>query len=505
MIDPGNQPEDDLIWNTGQPNLVRGPNGFEWFISYFAMWNGGPHHQGINRVFFFDRELHIDGPTGSRPPQYQPIPYPATFSDGLDRPDKPHQEKWEYLGGEWKVTDSQIEVAPQRGTAIALARVKPAINYLFQVWLKPLEDKKGNYGIAAWHVDGKNSIVLYLDPHRKKLICAKYLKGNKETLSYPLHENFDFSAYHKIRFEKNGGRAEIWVDDTRLTRDAPLKVPADTPGIPGLFARQTRTAFDAVVYTVGWDECDKRIRGWKRTGGKKNNVVIKAEKGLVLDARNNRAAYTKGDWTECYEFSVQVTFPNTHAAQQKAGVYPVYVDPQNYLCVEIEPAIHRLVVSGKRNGETITPMEKDLAGWKRLYLRTPIELHLKRPGRVSAVKLRFENKKPVDLALQYRDKMGNWKKVEDLVLAGTVVKFTPVETDAFRIKSTEGKIARAQAWVEGESSVNIRSVKLRDKVLIMVNGKQELEISGEWPRSQVGLSAENCAATFNGITFFQIR
>ena len=504
LIDTGGQPGDDLIWNTGQPNLLRGPNGFEWFVAYFAIWNGGPHSQGINRVFFFDRELHVDGPTGSNPPQYQPRPYPATFADPMDSPGQLNRDDWECFGGEWQVANGQAETVSRRGTSIALLRAEPAINYLFQAWLKPLDGKKGACGIVAWHVDAKNSMVLYLDRRGKKLVCAKFLNGKKAVKNYPLHKHFDFSAYHKIRFEKNGGLAEIWVDDTRLTREEPLAVPADTPGIPGLFARQTHAAFDAVLYTVGWDEYDGRIRGWTSLDGNEKTVSIDKTNGLVLDAGTNRVVCTKGDWADRCEFSAQISFLNTQGAQQKAGVYPVYIDSENHLCVEIEPATHRLLVSGKRNGKEIPPMEKDLAGWNRLYLRTPTELHLKRPGRVSRVKFQFDTQQPLNFALQYRNRTG-WKTVKNRVCEGTVLRFTPVETDAFRIKSMDDPIVRAHAWVESEPSVNVRIVKLRDKVLVMVNGKQELEIPGAWPKSQIGLSAENGAAAFNGMTCFQIR
>ena len=231
--------------------------------------------------------------------------------------------------------------------------------------------------------------------------------------------------------------------------------------------------------------------------------MVDPENGLILDAQNHPAACTKGDLMDRYEFSAQLAFLDTQE-HRKAGVFPVYIDPQNYLSAELDPATLRLSVSGKRNGEAIPPMEKNLAGWKRLYPATTQEMHLKRPGWISSMKLRFANRPPQNLALRYRDTKGNWKKLEGLVRDGAILKFTPVETDAFRVKSKGGDIARAQAWVEGAPSVNIRSVKLRDKVLIIIDGKQELEIPGAWPKSQVGFTAENGKAAFNGITCFEI-
>lgn len=504
LIDPGAQPEDDLIWNTGQPNLVRGPNGFEWFVTYFALWNKGPHSQGINRTFFFDRELHIDGPTGSRPPQYQPRPYPAIFSDTMDLSGEFPPQQWNILSGDWIVANSQVEGTPLNRAAISLIRAEPKTHYLFQVWLKPFDRKKGGAGIIAWYADPRNNLSLQLDSRKNKLVCTQYLAGKKTTQTYPLNEDFDFSAYHKIRFEKNDGLAEIWIDDTRLTRETPLNLPHTTPGIPGLFARQTRAAFDAVVYTIGWDEHGERIHGWNLVDGNPKNMILGKPQGLVLDARKNRVVCTKGDGAERYEFSTQLSFIEVKNTPRKAGVYPVYIDPQNYLCVELEPEAHRIVVSGKRNGGEIDPIEKDLAEWKRLYSKTPTELYLKRPGRISSIKLQFNQERPKDFALQYHTKTGGWKNVENGIWEDTALKFIPVESDAFRVASSVDGIVRAHAWVESEPSVNLRTIKLQDKVLIMINGKQELEIPGEWPKSQVGLSAENGTATFNGITYFEI-
>jgi len=142
------------------------------------------------------------------------------------------------------------------------------------------------------------------------------------------------------------------------------------------------------------------------------------------------------------------------------------------------------------------------------------DMHLKRAGLISGVKLRFENhapfSKPLNYKIQYRDKKGNWKFVKKAKQEENILKFNPVETDWLRVKlmvkpGTHCQVARAYAYVESEASFNIRSVKLKDKVLVMINGKQKLEIPGRWPKSQVGVSADNCLATFNGITLFRVE
>ena len=693
LIDDADKIEDDLIWNTGQPTLLRGPNGFEWFLIYFGMWNEGPHCQGINRTFFFDRELYIDGPTGSRPPQYQPIPYPATFFDNfethrLDRISEQPKETWEYFkNGHWRVVDNQAEVAKNwkfnsapTGTAVALIRTEPSENYLFQAWVKPIKNKKGFCGIIAWQADENNWLRIYLDKvshHRSGRSgskCELKVNGTSPIIkSFKLQKDFNFSVYHKIRFEKNGNSAEIWIDDKRITLDKPLKIPSRKPGRPGIFSEKTRAVFDAVVYTIGWDEYDNRIRNWKPVIGSKENIKVNKKNGLILDAQKNKVVCTKGDLLDCYEFISQVTFDkmDTMDKMDKAGILPVYIDEKNWLSAEVEPATHRLIISGKRDGQNIEKIEKELAGWRRLYLRKPIpevpanlqitasfcgeknsveaaadgliavsskeslplfsfwnhlgtrewiqydfdesrkisgieviwyddeknggecrtpeswelvykrndgscqpvclkiksnfattidklnvvhfdqietktlkmkikskkgfssglyewtvldpgsdsriefaEMNLKRSGLISGVKLRFENhapfSKPLNFIIQYRNKKGSWKSVENPKLENDILKFNSVETDCLRIKlmvkpGTHCKVARAMARVESETTFNIRSVKLSDKVLIMINGKQQLEIPGSWPKSKVGITAENCSASFNGITCFKIK
>ncbi len=701
LIDAGDKLEDDLIWNTGQPNLLRGPNGFEWWMIYFALWNEGPHFQGINRTFFFDRELYIDGPTGSRPPQYQPVPYSATFSDNfethrVDRLSRLPEKDWEYFeDGNWRIVDGQAEVAKNwkfnsapTETAIALIRAEPAKNYLFQAWVKPLGNKKGKYGIVAWQTDENNWLRIYFDSKNKKCFVSTKksptLKGDLEECkiikSYSLPKDFNFSVYQKIRFEKNGNSAEIWINNSRLTLDKPLKIPTRKSGRPGLFAEKMRAAFDAVVYTIGWDEYDNRIRSWKLITGNKDNVKVNKKDGLILNAKKNKVVCTKGDLLDCYEFVSQVTLDETEDGGQrpadggrtsKAGIYPIYINEENWISAEVEPATHRLIINGKRNGKNIVPIEKELAGWRRFYLRKQLpevptnlhitasfcgeknsveaaadgiiapsskenlplfsfwdnlgthewiqydfdelrkisgmeviwyddeitggecrtpeswklfykhgneswkqvnlkkdssfattidklnvihfeqvetkalkmkikskkgfssglyewtvldfisdsrieftDLHLKRSGLISSVKLRFENhapfSKPLDFTIQYYDKNGNWKSVKKTKQDKNILSFKPVETDWLRAKlmvkpGTHCQVARAQAFVESESSFNIRSVKLSDKVLIMIDGKQTLEIPGSWPKSKVGVSAENCVSTFNGITCYRIE
>jgi beta-xylosidase len=72
LFDTGGQPADDILYSPGQPNVLRGPNGFEWWLVYFVDKNAEKRSQFINRVHFFDRQLFVDGPTGPNTPGYHP-------------------------------------------------------------------------------------------------------------------------------------------------------------------------------------------------------------------------------------------------------------------------------------------------------------------------------------------------------------------------------------------------------------------------------------------------
>jgi hypothetical protein len=58
--------------------------------------------------------------------------------------------------------------------------------------------------------------------------------------------------------------------------------------------------------------------------------------------------------------------------------------------------------------------------------------------------------------------------------------------------------------IDTPGSVNLRAVKLKDRVILFVNGQELLEIAGGWPESQVGLVSEDLPCHFSGLTDFRI-
>ena len=71
---------DDILMTPGQPNILRGPNGFEWWLIYMANKNNECRGQYINRVHFFNKTLFVEGITGPCTDGYHPEPSLPTFS-----------------------------------------------------------------------------------------------------------------------------------------------------------------------------------------------------------------------------------------------------------------------------------------------------------------------------------------------------------------------------------------------------------------------------------------
>ncbi len=81
---------DDLLITPGQPNIVRGPNGWEWWLSYMAN-TGWSRHQFVDRIHFTRNRLAVDGITGPRTAGFHPTPalprYAGQHTDSISLSD----------------------------------------------------------------------------------------------------------------------------------------------------------------------------------------------------------------------------------------------------------------------------------------------------------------------------------------------------------------------------------------------------------------------------------
>ena len=86
LYDFGKEKADELLVTPGQPNIVRGPNGWEWWLVYMAN-QGWKRSQFIDRIHFTNGKLAVDGITGAHSLGFHPAPsrpqYCGTLLDSV--------------------------------------------------------------------------------------------------------------------------------------------------------------------------------------------------------------------------------------------------------------------------------------------------------------------------------------------------------------------------------------------------------------------------------------
>lgn len=330
---PGGLPE---IKNAGQPNLVRGPNGIEWWIVYFA--DRGQRSQYIDRAHFFGRELYIEGPTCPETPGYHPAPALPSFQDLFDG-DRTPETRW-HLDGNWRLKDGALHVADAGKTAVARVKFPGSRCYVLETALQYHGEGSGRFGVLAWDNGQDARLRIGLDPEKNTAFYELRQGEHKRGHSLPLPANFNWEGPHTLRVENNDGAFKVYLGAVLLDMlHAPIV--GHRPGGAGLFAEGCSPSFDSFVVTRGWDEWDRDIRGWRTPSG---HLVCSETRGLRL--KTGQSVF-KGDALPCYEFSAQLQ------GGAAGGLYSVYVDDANYLCLAVDKEFTAVALFGKQKGKAV--------------------------------------------------------------------------------------------------------------------------------------------------------
>lgn len=333
VVIPEGLPE---IKNAGQPNLVRGPNGIEWWLVYFA--DRDRRSQYIDRAHFFCRELFIEGPTCPETPGYHPSPALPSFRDLFDG-DGGIETRWD-LDGAWSVKDGELHLTSAGETTTARATIPGSRCYVLETVVQYRGDGSGRFGVVAWDNGRNSSLIIGLD--RKKNTVFHTLRQGKRTKerSLPLPGDFNWDGPHRLRVENNDGAFKVYLGAVLLDM-LHASVKGHGPGTAGLFAEGYNASFDHFMLTCGWDEWGRDIHGWRTPPGRH---VHGRDKGLTLAA--GQSAF-KGDALRCYEFSTQIQ------GKASGGIYPVYLDDANYLRLTVNEDFTEIKTDGKHHGQAL--------------------------------------------------------------------------------------------------------------------------------------------------------
>lgn len=330
---PENLPE---IKNAGQPNLVRGPNGIEWWLVYFA--DRDRRSQYIDRAHFFGTELFIEGPTCPETPGYHPSPARPSFRDLFDGAGG-IETRWD-LDGAWSVKDGELHLTSAGETTTARANIPGSRCYVLETVIQYRGDGSGRFGVVAWDKGRNSSLIIGLD--RKQNTVFHELRQGKHTRerSLPLPADFNWDGPHRLRVENNDSVFKVYLGAVLLDMlHAPVK--GHGPGTAGLFAEGCNASFDSFMLTRGWDEWGRNIRGWRTPPGRH---VHGRDKGLTLNAGQS---VFKGNALRYYEFSTQIQ------GKASGGIYPVYLDDANYLRLSVNEDFTEINTDGKHHGQAL--------------------------------------------------------------------------------------------------------------------------------------------------------
>ncbi|WP_320178472.1 family 43 glycosylhydrolase [Roseovarius pacificus] len=362
LYDTGDRPGEPIVHNPGQANLVRGPNGFEWWLVYFALYNGSPaRSQAIDRVCFFGDELVVDGPTTAATPGYHPLPAAPTFIDTFDDP-RELETRWIPGRGQWQIRDGRLEQYEAQGFARIQAIGEGGKYFMFECAIRFPEGATEQAGCAT------SDLVFGLDPGRKTGFFLPRFRNESNEKHFPLPADFDWAGWHTLRLECNGLQYRTWLDgvDTGKVMGSGVYSPVR----PEFFARGP-AMFDGAVYTRGWDGVGDLIDDWGHAdcGTPQQGRWVQRKSGLLatppresvspapgeaeLPAFFHEEAHAfKGDLLDHFEWAAQVV-PRTHGEGAELGLYALYADETNWLRVAVDAHCKQLTVTGTRDGKPL--------------------------------------------------------------------------------------------------------------------------------------------------------
>ena len=491
LFDMKDQVADDILYTPGQPNILRGPNGFEWWLIYMANKNREPRSQYINRVHFFDKKLTVDGITGKNTPGYHPVPVKPTY---------------QYL------SDNNQSLPTINQTIPGI----PATHYFFEAGMKPAGTA---CGIIAWKADENNWLKIYLDGAAKTWFYVLQENGQQQKASFPLAADFRPDVFHSLSVYKNDTDFDVRIDDLPAPAKSLIRTNFTGKGLPGICADDSNVVFDGITYTIGWDECDNR-KGWKtNTGFPAESPRQSAVSEFLL----------KGDLTDYYEMSVQI-----EAGTEKgfAGAFPIYINQDSYVKTAFDFSEQRLIISGKNKGKAIETQQIALSGLKPLYTNMVFSDNMERhftfdaPTTLDAILFKKNAVNRSDTLIEnihekfhlYYVKDSHWEELRDFRHVAwehpgmSRIEFSPIETTELifvdkKMETAEIRdLSLQKIWVNElfKQSYNLRVVKTKDKILFFVDGKMRYQMPNTYASSQVGLFSDGMKAGFNGITVFHL-
>lgn len=459
---------DDMLMTPGQPNILRGPNGFEWWLIYMANRNAEPRGQYIDRVQFFGNEMYVDGITGPHTAGCHPEPALPAFRS--------------------KKETSAFGTLRQERASVA---------YLFETGVRT----EGEAGVIAWWKDADNHAGIGLDAGSHCWYLRTCVDGREKRKSYALPADFQWGVYHHIRIERNGDVLKVWIDEVPAPGEHVFTgvIPADK-GLPGVYDETGDALFEGAVYTIGFDNVD---------------FQLPADSGTL-----------KGDFLEDYEYSFQWSGCSENSV---TGTCPIYIDEENFVKVRLNGMARVLEVSVVREGisvlekavplrrrRTVYPDVKYTDSIEKCYLfNSPVYMEGICLNRQDAdYRSVFEKNMFDKFTIDFlRD--GEWHPLcaQNVTLdehpAYNRLDFPPLKADGLRFinrnpEDLDRHIYKIVVCEGMKASYNFRAVRRKGKLYLFLDGKELAELDVRYPASRIGFCSEKGEMVCTGLLYYHI-
>ena len=467
LLNLANETADDIHLTPGQPNILRGPNGFEWWLIYMANSNIHRRDQYIDRVHFFDRTLYVDGITGPNTKGYHPSPSAPTFG--------------------------AVEATSAAGPFNAQA----AKAYIAESWVTTND----NAGIIAWWADDANNARVGIDAASAKWYLATVVNGEAKSQCFDLPNGFRFGVSHNIRVERDGSTLKVMLDEIpapgqHIFTDA---IPA-TAGVAGTFANSDASKFEGTIYTIGFDD----------------RSITLAPDSKTID----------GEPLTGYELSFQLY---GFAPDRMASCFPVYIDDKNNIKVTFNGSTRMLEVETTVKGKVKASQQLPLSRRRTIYPDVKYTDMVEKGYRFNT-KLWIDNivldRHDISDNGRFTDNMFNFFNVERLGSDGryNAIDASAAATDTnprYSILATNGIEAEGLRFINKEgadtqrhiytididealcATYNLRCVRDGNSLHLFVDGKQLASIDlANMPASQIAFGSANYHAPLKGILYY---
>lgn len=438
--------------------------------------------------------MYADNISSSQTIGYFPEPAKATFTN--------NQEQTLSGIAQW--------LYPQKGQS--------AVTYLFESGIKT----NAKAGVIAWWQDKENWLKIGLNAADNTWFTELCKDNIPEQQAYPLPSDFRSGVYHTIRVERDYDVFTIKIDGIPAPEVLSIQTSFAGKGVPGLFSETGNNSFEGVTYTIGWDEYDGYISAWGNSlsGKKMAGEYLVTENGLHTTSNEFKAF--KGDLLTQYEFTTQVT---NHESKGKNGIFPVYIDNNNYVKVVFDYEAQNIEVIRIAGGKNVSSENYKPENWKTHYADIKYTDFIEKgytfdvPVWIDGIMLNRQAYGSNDLFVDNMfDKVyaeykqdGKWHpapirtvKNADNPFYNEAVFSHPVKTTALRFTNKDAQdenpyIYKIRIKELFKDSYNIRCAKLNNQLLLFIDGVQLCALPIGNKPAQVGLFSEQTNSSFNGI------